>query len=811
MHKMASLIQGYEYDIFISYRQKDNKGDKWVSEFVEALRIELESTCKEDVSVYFDINPHDGLLETHDVNASLKEKLKCLIFIPVISRTYCDPNSFAWENEFKAFVETASQDQLGLKVNLPNGNVASRVLPIRIHELDKNDIILCESLLGGVLRGIDFVYKSSGVNRPLRINEDHPQDNLNKTYYRDQINKAANAIDEIIHSLKYDKTSLGDTGSGTIYKTIREEIRSKGNLPSMLYNRITKKGLVIFMSVILCISGVSAIYKFFIQVQTKKTVAVIPYTYPEGDYKLVQYAIGSMDAIITNLKGVKNLSFSQGGSSIQYLNTKKTLQEIRNELNTNYLIEISVRKIAGNLKMGIVLRETKGNIQLWGDQYDLIEEQLMPLYTEISQIIARNLNVTFSTEEIKNIEMDLTRDPIAYRNYLTGNARLFTAMGNKFIDSLSFESAIQLYDKAIEADPDFAIAYSRRAIARTWGIHVRQLNPTHIEKCWSDISNALRINKDLADAQIALGFYYYYCKKDFLNALLSFKTASIKDPENYQPLFYMALVYRGMGDWEMSQSYMNKVILLNPKEPLFLTNIGLSYNYLHKNDSALIFHQKAIDIDPDWSASYLNKIDTYFLLYGRTKEARLLLDSLTGRTKEDQVEIRILMDMYDAKFNDAFAKAYNAGSEDFNIKGKKYLYLASISTLLNNQKDADKFYRNALADLNSDLSGDSSNAEIHSLIGIAYAGEGNKEKAIAEGKKAIELTVLDKMLESDMRLVMAKIYTMVGLYAEALQNIEYLLDNPSLLSAELLQADPVWYPLLNYPEFKALLEKYSNK
>jgi hypothetical protein len=88
---MSSIIPGYTYDIFISYRQKDNKGDKWVSEFVEALKIELESTFKEEISVYFDVNPHNGLLETHDVDASLREKLKCLVFIPVISRRYCDP------------------------------------------------------------------------------------------------------------------------------------------------------------------------------------------------------------------------------------------------------------------------------------------------------------------------------------------------------------------------------------------------------------------------------------------------------------------------------------------------------------------------------------------------------------------------------------------------------------------------------------------------------------------------------------------------------------------------------------------------
>src|SRR5664280_413302 len=199
-YPMASIVPGYEYDIFISYRQKDNKGDRWVSEFVDALKTELESTFKEEISVYFDINPHDGLLETHDVDASLKDKLKCLIFIPIISRTYCDPKSFAWEHEFKAFVEQTSQDQFGLKIKLPTGNVASRVLPVRIYELDTNDIKLCESILGSMLRSVDFIYKSSGVNRPLNPS-DNPEKNLNKTYYRDQINKVANSIKEIITAI----------------------------------------------------------------------------------------------------------------------------------------------------------------------------------------------------------------------------------------------------------------------------------------------------------------------------------------------------------------------------------------------------------------------------------------------------------------------------------------------------------------------------------------------------------------------------------------------------------------------------------
>jgi hypothetical protein len=199
---MPSIIEGYNYDIFISYRQKDNKYDGWVTEFVTNLKRELEATIKEEVTVYFDLNPQDGLLETHDVKESLSEKLKCIIFIPVISHTYCDPKSFAWEHELKAFIEEASKDQYGLKIKLPSGNVANRVLPIRIHDLDAEDIKLCESTLGGVLRGVEFIFKSPGVNRPLRAREDKLQDNVNKTLYRDQINKVANAIKEIVSGIR---------------------------------------------------------------------------------------------------------------------------------------------------------------------------------------------------------------------------------------------------------------------------------------------------------------------------------------------------------------------------------------------------------------------------------------------------------------------------------------------------------------------------------------------------------------------------------------------------------------------------------
>jgi hypothetical protein len=279
---MASLIPGYEYDVFISYRQKDNKYDGWVTEFVDNLKRELESTFKEDVSVYFDINPHDGLLETHDVDASLKEKLKCLIFIPILSRTYCDPKAFAWENEMIAFVNNASKDQFGLKVRLLRGNVANRVLPIRIHDLNASDIKLFESVVEGTMRSIDFVYKETGVNRQLRAKDDDMIKSPNQILYRDQINKVALAIREIVESMK----SPVVPGQTTDRITQDEKTKADATLKTEQKRISFLRNLWILIPGILGIIAILAVIIFLLNRNEGKNVPVNPLI---GKWEVLSY------------------------------------------------------------------------------------------------------------------------------------------------------------------------------------------------------------------------------------------------------------------------------------------------------------------------------------------------------------------------------------------------------------------------------------------------------------------------------------------------------------------------------------------
>jgi tetratricopeptide (TPR) repeat protein len=804
---MASLVPGFEYDIFISYRQKDNKGDRWVSDFVESLKTELESTFKEEVSLYFDINPHDGLLETHDVDASLKEKLRCLIFIPIISRTYCDPNSFAWEHELKPFVEKANKDQFGLKINLPNGNVASRVLPVRIHDLTNSDIKLCETVLGGVLRGVDFVYRAPGVNRPFRSDEDNPQDNLNKTYYRDQINKVANAIKDIIQGL---------TSSEQEVITVPDK-KEKAKVHKSVRKFISKQMLtwtLLLAFVFICFSGIYIYVRLHQHNINEKTIAIVPMTNPQHDPELGKYAIGSMDAIISKLQEISSLTVRSGLSSLKYLDTKKSPAELGQELKCNYLVIINISRLSNNMTMWVGLTKTKNNRQLWARPFDVNENQLMPLFTEIVQTMAGILDIVLTSQEIINIEKDLTRKPDAYLNYLMASAGLISAMGNIFPDSTNFRSAINFYDKAIETDSDFAMAYARRAIALSWGFHSNEFDSTSIEKCWSDIKNASRINKNLTAILIAQGFYYYYCKTDYTNALINFNNASLEDPENYQPFFYMAMVYRAMGDWQKVHSFLNRAIEIEPQpeDPLVLTNIGLSFGYFHDFDSALMYHDKAINVNPKFLAAYLNKFNT-LLLKGNTDKAHSLLDFINQQFHEEPLEYRILLDIYEGRYLDALTKTKNARPDDFTLKGDRFLNLAKISSLMKDEKNAVSYYDSLITELNKALKTDPNNARMHGFMGLALAGKGEKNEAELEGKKAVQLAEIKKnpMVQIDMILNLAQIYTKLGLFDDAIKNIEYSLKNPSLFSTNMLKLDPIWKPLMDRKELKTLLSKYDKR
>lgn len=527
---MASIIPGFEYDIFISYRQKDNKGDRWVSEVVESLKTELESTFKEEISGYFDINPHDGLLETHDVDASLKEKLKCLIFIPIISRTYCDPKSFAWEHEFKAFIEQASNDKYGLKVKLSGANVASRVIPVQIYDLNPEDRKIVESELGGYLRGIEFIYKEPGVNRPLTLTDDEKR-NLNNTKYKNQINKVANAINEIIDGLKYH-----DNTDKVISERIFEETPSTRRT---LNTKIITGSLLLL---ILIVSGYFIIQKLIkTKEQADKSIAVLPFKLLSDEPDKQYLADGMMDAITLHLSKIRDLRVMSRTSVEQYRETRKTTRQIGKELDVEYLLEGSFQKVGENAKLIVQLIKANEESHAWGNEYNSKWSDVFSLQSEVAQTIARELGAAITPEEKQKIEIIPTTSLTAYDFYQRSYDELIDFIQKGSLQSL--QRTEELAHKALEYDSAFAKAYVILANVycwRSWIFSDKFLSENYLDSALILSDKALSFDKQLPEAYFSRAIYYNNAGNP-RQAIIEFDKA-IK----YNPNFSAAYEWLGM-------------------------------------------------------------------------------------------------------------------------------------------------------------------------------------------------------------------------------------------------------------------------
>ncbi len=658
---MPSIIPGFEYDIFISYRQKDNKYDSWVTEFADNLKRELEATFKEDISVYLDTNSNDGLLETHDVDSSLKTKLKCLIFIPVISRTYCDPKSFAWEHEFKAFVQQASGDQFGLKVKLSNGNVTSRVLPVRIHDLDNEDKKLCESVLGGILRGIEFIYKEPGVNKPLAA-EDDEKKNLNKTKYRIQINKVALAIKEIISGLKSnmnltakeDKSQEKVLEGAKIEKVGEEEaLRTKFKITNKIYfYAIVALALIIVAAVFLYPKIFrSGRLANMISSGRQITIAVMPFQNLTNDTIWNVWQDGIEDNLITSLSNTGELKVRQTESITRLLQSKGLLNyasltpavasTISQKLDANVFIYGSINEAGNTIRINAKLIDSKTEEVFKSFQIDGNIGNILHIIDSLSLLVKDFLLVSKIESGLSQSYkiFSSTSSPEAYKYFILGQ--------NAFLKS-DFSTATEMYSRAIAIDSNFTypaimlpFSYRNQGLyeqARKWCL-----------KTYEKRDN-LPIKQQIFVKYIhAVFFETTYEAIKYIKQLLEI--------DDQVPTLYevLAINYSRLNLYDKAITEFEKVLALykkwgsKPESVWTYTNLGYAYHKTGQYEKEKALYKKA-ELDFPDNTALIYRQAVLLLAEGDTVEAnRDIRKFVSGLSEKSSSEAQIksaLADIY---------------------------------------------------------------------------------------------------------------------------------------------------------------------
>ena len=581
---MPALFPDFEYDIFISYR-------------------------KEDINLYFDENTYDGLLETHEVHDSLKGKLKCLIFIPVISRTYCDARSFAWEHEFRSFIELASADRFGLRVNLPNGNVASRVLPVRIHDLETGDVRLLEKQLGSVLRGIEFIYKEPGVNKPLTPEDDENR-NLNRTKYAIQINRLANAIHEIIYGLRTESLSAeNETGQH------REIPDYAGNDVSARHNRKPAKQktrkYLLWSLIVLVPAAVFFIY--YPQMERKYTlkrlrsedgrisVAVMPFQNLTNDTIWNIWEDGIQDNLISSLsnsevlKVRRTLSVSgilRGRGLTNYASiTPSIASNLSRRLDANVVICGSIKQDDAVIRLNAQLMDSRKEEVIRSFQIDGKEGNILPIIDSLSHMV-RDFLIVSKMEKESSVEFKKyasTYSPLAYSYFMQGQ--------KAFLNS-DWPAAVKMYSASLNTDSSFLYP----AIMLPFALRNNGMDASAKKACLEIYGK-----RDQMTIQQRLWINYTYAVffETTFEAIKCIRQLLTIDDQ--VPILYNGLVinYLKLNDWDQAISTGEKLLEIYNKWDIktesvwTYTNLGIAYHESGKYKEERALYRKAEEQFPD--------------------------------------------------------------------------------------------------------------------------------------------------------------------------------------------------------------------
>ncbi|MDH5397616.1 MAG: hypothetical protein OEX02_05690 [Cyclobacteriaceae bacterium] len=594
---MASHLPGYEYDVFISYRQNDNRSG-WVTEFVKMLEDELSATFKYPVSVYFDSNPHHGLQDTHDVDGSLEEKVKCLVFVPIVSHTYGDTKSFAWNKELLPFLEFARNEDHGLKIKLPNGNVTSRVLPVRIHDLDKNDTALFEQTTGGVMRSVDFVYRAGGVNRPL-LPTDKREDNINKTFYLDQVNKLANAIKEILDALA--QPVPAETAPQS--PAVEEEPVTQPKSGGFNWKRAAIVGMFTLLAGLLVyfISGpenTPVKEEVRVAVPTEVKLAVMPFENLSADPDQDYFADGTTGQLIQNLSRLRKLSVIGHATMKYYRNTDKNALDIGKELGATHILSAGIQKYGDKIRVNTELLETATGLQVWGETYDRDFADLIQLQDDLTASIAGPLLGALTREELDDTRTRGTDNAGAYDLYLQARYVSEVDFWQGSFTRKEFDRAQGLFNQVIAMDSGFARAHA--GLANLLGIFYLNIDKSATLK--SEMLQAIEKAERLApddDYVLAVTAYVYSVTERPIEGWGLAKKAVMQNPGevfNWWILAYIETFELGLQDNAIE--HLKHILKEDPYSEHGLA--GLAATYLHTGDfeKAANYAERGLHIYP---------------------------------------------------------------------------------------------------------------------------------------------------------------------------------------------------------------------
>ena len=543
-----------------------------------------------------------------------------------------------------------------------------------------------------------------------------------------------------------------------------------------------------------------------------KSIAVLPFENLSDEKENAYFADGIQDDVLTNLSKIGELKVISRTSVMPYRGKTSNAREIGKTLGVATILEGSVRRIGNRVRVNVQLINADTDEHLWAEDYDRDLTDVFAIQTDLAQKIARELQAKLSPTEKAQIERKPTENSEAYFAFL--QAHDLCTRPDKLRPAV--EEAEQLFEQATRLDPDFAGAFAGLAWIHDWMYHTYDPTAARKEKARAAADAAIRLQPDLPEAHLALGFYYYYCERNYEKALDEFAIAKRSLPNSAEVYMAIASIERRQGKWAESTANFEKAASLSPKDAFVLVNLGDNYRANKNFEVADKIFDRAIEAAPASLNARGEKGKLALDLKGDFSEIQSQLTQMAAWDDPEKLVTlgwaKILM--LQRKFTEAFA-VLNQVPQELIHDGTAPVPKASLQGMLylfqGDKTKAQAAFRRALPLAEQSLRESPNDAGRHIQLGFILTGLNRKEEAIAEGKRAVDLTPesADAFDGPQVTASLAQIYAWVGENDQALGLIDRSLQTPNGVTVSMLKLDPMWDPLRNDSRFQALVDKYA--
>lgn len=545
-----------------------------------------------------------------------------------------------------------------------------------------------------------------------------------------------------------------------------------------------------------------------------KRIVVLPFVNlgPADEQYL---ADGITEELAARLAAIDRFRVIGSTTANSYKGTNKAIPDIARELDVDFVLEGSVRwqkSSEGPVRVRVTpqLISTTDGTHLWAQVYDEPMDEVFRVESEIAQRVATALDIMLLDRQRRAVNDTPTVNLQAYDYYLRGNDYARRALGET-----SFRAAIQMYAKAVELDPRFARAYARLSRMHSrlrWGNF--DFSEERLVLAKQAVDKALELAPDLADAHQSLGVYYM-ALFDFEQALREFDKGEERRPSDNTVFTPRAVVLARMGRIPEAVAQYELAQQLDPASSEIASNYGIAYDFQRDYPHAEVMYDRAIALAPDRPQPYTLKVWLYVRQDGTTQRARRMFERArtAGADKAPGVlYARILMEFYDRNYQKVLELLRTeapelALSDHLRFVPRAQLY-AQTYAKIGRHELARAYYDSARSAIATRIKGASMDARLHTALGIAYAGLGQKREALAEADSASRIMPISKDAYRGYHTAweVARIFTAVGEYDRAIDILEHLLVIPGQMTPGQLRVDPVWDPLLDQPRYRRLLE-----